>query len=173
LSLSGLLRWQWDGYSRYHCSRFNLLLHIVVVPLFLLGNVVLVVALVQRSWLAALGGTAAMLISVALQGRGHRTEVVPPEPFTGSLNAVSRISLEQWVTFPRFVLSGNWVKALRQLGQLAKNGDSIEGTFSRRASRRLVRRSYQTFDGIGRRETDDNPADNCRDRGNQPTSVLP
>lgn len=124
--MSGLLRWQWDGYSRYHCSRFNLLLHIVVVPLFLLGNVVLVVALVQRSWLAALGGAAAMLISVTLQGRGHRTEVVPPEPFTGPLNAVSRIFLEQWVTFPRFVLSGNWVKALRQTSvSVAKNG-SIE-----------------------------------------------
>lgn len=114
MSVSSLLRWQWDGYPRYHCSRFNLLLHIVVVPLFLFGNVVLVVALAQRSWLAAFGGATAMLISVALQGRGHRAEVVPPEPFTGPLNAVSRIFLEQWVTFPRFVLSGNWLKALRQ-----------------------------------------------------------
>ena len=114
MSVSGLLHWQWVSYPRYHCSRFNLLLHIVVVPLFLLGNVVLVVALTQRLWLATLGGATAMLISVALQGRGHRAEVVPPEPFTSPLNAVSRIFLEQWVTFPRFVLSGNWVKALRQ-----------------------------------------------------------
>ena len=114
MSVSELLRWQWNGYPRYHRSRFNLLLHIVVVPLFLLGNAVLVVALAQRSWLAALAGAAAMLISVALQGRGHRAEAVPPEPFTSPLNAVSRIFLEQWVTFPRFVLSGNWVKALHQ-----------------------------------------------------------
>jgi hypothetical protein len=65
----------------------------------LLGNVVLVVALAQRSWLAVIAGAAAMLISVALQGRGHRAEAVPPELFTSSLNAVSRIFLEQWVTF--------------------------------------------------------------------------
>ena len=77
MSVSELLRWQWNGYPRYHRSRFNLLLHIVVVPLFLLGNVVLVVALAQRSWLAALAGAAAMLVSVALQGHGHRAEAHP------------------------------------------------------------------------------------------------
>ena len=114
MNVSELLRWQWEGYPRYHGSRFNLLLHIVVVPLFLLGNVVLVVALAEGSWLVALAGASAMLISVALQGRGHRVEAVPPEPFTNPLNAISRIFLEQWITFPRFVLSGNWVKALRQ-----------------------------------------------------------
>jgi hypothetical protein len=38
---------------------------------------------------------------------------VPPEPFTGPLNAVARIFLEQWITFPLFVLSGSWWKAVR------------------------------------------------------------
>jgi hypothetical protein len=56
---------------------------------------------------------AAMLVSVALQGRGHRQESTPPEPFTSPVNAVSRIFLEQWVTFPRFVLSGGWSHAMR------------------------------------------------------------
>jgi hypothetical protein len=60
----------------------------------------------------ALGGLAAMIVSVILQGRGHKIEVNPPEPFTGPKNAVSRIFLEQWVTFPRFVLSGGWRRAL-------------------------------------------------------------
>jgi hypothetical protein len=55
-----------------------------------------------------------MALSVALQGRGHRQEPVPPAPFTGPLNAVSRIFLEQWVTFPRFLFSGGWFRALRQ-----------------------------------------------------------
>ncbi|WP_280154130.1 Mpo1-like protein [Piscinibacter sp. XHJ-5] len=113
MNVSELLRWQWDGYTRYHGSRFNLLLHIVVVPLFLVGNVVLLAALAQRAWPAALGGAVAMVVSVALQGRGHRAETLPPEPFTGPLNAISRIFLEQWVTFPRFVLSGHWMKAWR------------------------------------------------------------
>ena len=115
---SELLRWQWEGYPRYHRSRFNLLLHIVVVPIFLVGNVALLVAIVQRSWLIGMVAVVAMVLSVALQGRGHRQEPVPPEPFTGPLNAVSRIFLEQWVTFPRFVYSGGWFRALRQRSAL-------------------------------------------------------
>jgi len=111
---ANLLAWQWDGYGRYHRSRFNLLLHIVVVPLFLVGNVVLVLALLKGAWVAAVAGLAAMVVSVALQGRGHKAEPTPPEPFTGPRNAVARIFLEQWVTFPRFVLSGGWLRALRQ-----------------------------------------------------------
>jgi hypothetical protein len=108
-----LLRWQWDGYARYHCSRANLLLHIVVVPLFIVGNVALVLALVQPSWATAALALAAMVVSVALQGRGHKAEPNPPEPFTSPANAVARIFLEQWVTFPRFVVSGHWLRAMR------------------------------------------------------------
>ena len=111
--MAELLRWQWQRYSRNHQSRANLLLHIVLVPVFLLGNVALLIALGQRSWLAALVAAAAMAVSVALQGRGHRQEAVPPEPFTSPLNAVARIVCEQWVTFPRFVFSGGWLRALR------------------------------------------------------------
>jgi type IV secretory pathway TrbD component len=111
-----LLRWQWQGYARYHRSRFNLLLHIVVVPLFLLGNLAVLAALVQRSWLTAIAGAGMTVVSIALQGRGHRREPTPPEPFTGPLNALSRIFFEQWVTFPRFVLSGAWLRALREPG---------------------------------------------------------
>ena len=111
--MSELLRWQWQAYPRYHRSRVNLLLHIVLVPVFVLGNVVLLVALAQRSWLAVLVALVAMVVSVALQGSGHRREATPPEPFSSTANAVARIFCEQWVTFPRFVLSGGWYRALR------------------------------------------------------------
>ena len=114
MGLAELLRWQWDGYPRVHRSRTNLLIHIVVVPLFVLGNVGLVVALLSTSWPLGAVSLAVMLVSVALQGRGHRREQLPPEPFTGPANALSRIFLEQWVTFPRFVLSGRWIRALRR-----------------------------------------------------------
>jgi hypothetical protein len=113
MSVAGLLRWQWEGYARYHRSRANLLVHIVAVPLFLMGNVALVAALVRVSWLGAALGAAAIVASLAMQGRGHGREPVPPEPFTSPFNAVSRLFLEQWVTFPRFVLSGGWRDALR------------------------------------------------------------
>jgi hypothetical protein len=110
-----LLRWQWGGYPRYHRSRANLLLHIAAVPLFLAANISLVAAIAKRSIVFAAISLVVMVVSVALQGRGHRQEKVPPELFTGPTNAVSRIFLEQWVTFPRFVISGGWFRALRQL----------------------------------------------------------
>lgn len=114
MNVAELLKWQWEGYPRYHGSRTNLLIHIVVVPMFLIGNVGLVAALVRGSLLCAVLSLAAMIVSVILQGRGHGMESVPPEPFTSPLNAVSRIFLEQWITFPRFVLSGGWLRALRE-----------------------------------------------------------
>lgn len=113
----GLLAWQWDGYARYHQSRANLLLHIVLVPLFLAGNVALIVGLIRMDWIEALIGFACMAVSMVFQGRGHRIEEVAPVPFSDPANALSRIFLEQWVTFPRFVLTGGWWRALRRLPQ--------------------------------------------------------
>ncbi|HEV2443141.1 MAG TPA: terminase [Steroidobacteraceae bacterium] len=111
-----------ERYARYHQSRSNLLLHIVFVPLFVAGNVALLAALVERRWLLALGALTLTVISLAIQGRGHRGEAVPPEPFTGPVNAVARILLEQWVTFPRFVLSGAWRQALRNAAGTVRRG---------------------------------------------------
>jgi len=109
-----LLRWQWEGYPKYHQSRPNLLVHIVAVPLFLFGTVALVGAIVRLSFPLLAVGAGCILVAVALQGHGHRSEPVPPEPFSGPLNFVSRLFFEQWVTFPRFVLSGGWLGALRK-----------------------------------------------------------
>jgi hypothetical protein len=111
-----LVRWQWDGYFRYHGARANLIIHIVAVPLFLVGNLALVVALLRASVLWSAMGLACMVLAIGLQGRGHKLEKNPPEPFSGMGNAAARIFLEQWVTFPRFVLSGGWIRALRAAG---------------------------------------------------------
>jgi hypothetical protein len=115
MGIGQLLRWQWEGYPKYHQSRANLLIHIVAVPLFLLGTVALVAAVVQLSLLLLAVAIGCIVVAVALQGRGHRLESVPPEPFSGPLNFVSRLFLEQWVTFPRFVISGGWGAALRKV----------------------------------------------------------
>jgi hypothetical protein len=113
MGISALLRWQWEGYSRYHASRANLLLHLIVVPVFIAGSIGLIAALLRGSLVFAALALAAMITSIALQGRGHRVEAQPPEPFTGPANAVLRIVFEQWITFPRFVLSGGWLRAGR------------------------------------------------------------
>jgi hypothetical protein len=70
-------------------------------------------ALVWRwPWLG-LAGLLTMGLAMAVQGRGHGMEAVAPVPFTGPLDFVTRIMAEQWVTFPRFVLSGGFGRAWR------------------------------------------------------------
>jgi Protein of unknown function (DUF962) len=115
MGIRQLLRWQWEGYPTYHQSRANLLIHVVAVPLFLLGTIALVAAVVQLSLVLLAVAIGCVVVAVALQGRGHRLEPVPPEPFSGPLNFVSRLFFEQWVTFPRFVISGGWGAALRKV----------------------------------------------------------
>ena len=59
-----------------------------------------------------IGAVAALGISLALQGRGHKMEAVPPVPFESPANAMSRLLAENLITFPRFVLSGGWYRNL-------------------------------------------------------------
>ncbi len=110
---SGLLDWQWSDYSAKHRSRTNLLLHIVAVPLFQVGSVVLVGTALARSGVGMGQGGLGMVGALIIQGRGHRGEREAPVPFAGAADFVSRFVVEQWVTFPRFVLSGGWRRNLK------------------------------------------------------------
>ena len=65
-----LLAWQWSDYTAKHRDRGNLLLHAIAVPLFLLGTLALVGALVTREGVAAVFAVAGMGVSVLLQGAG-------------------------------------------------------------------------------------------------------
>jgi hypothetical protein len=107
-----LLQWQWQGYPDNHQDRRNLLIHILTVPLFMSGTVALVLAPWLSLWLLA-AGPAVMATAMALQGRGHARETTPPIPFAGPLDVATRIFVEQWITFPRFVASGAWSAAWR------------------------------------------------------------
>lgn len=84
-----LLNWQWALYAGGHRDRLSLLLHIVTVPLFWLGTAML------------------------FQGREHAREREAPVPFNGPFDFASRFFAEQFVTFPRYVLSGGGLKAWR------------------------------------------------------------
>lgn len=112
MTIAQLLKWQWQGYARYHQNRTNLLLHIFAVPLFILANVLTVVAGVKLSPALFAIAILGIIVSVIIQGRGHKLEPVPPEPFTGPANFLGRLFFEQWVTFPRFVLSGGWSRTV-------------------------------------------------------------
>jgi hypothetical protein len=108
----GLLAWQWSLYPEGHRNRANLLVHAVTNPLFLSGNIALVASPFIGVWFAP-GGLVAMALAMALQGRTHKLEQTPPVPFAGPLEVLGRIFAEQWIQFPRYVLSGGFFRALR------------------------------------------------------------
>jgi hypothetical protein len=108
----GLLQWQWALYRDGHADRRNLALHVASVPFFLLGSCAVVLAPLLSAWLA-LAGLGAMVGAVAVQGRGHRLEAIKPVPFRSPFDAVARLFVEQWITFPRFVLRGDLARAWR------------------------------------------------------------
>ncbi len=111
-----LLAWQWSDYTLKHQHRTNLLIHIVVVPIFMVGTVLLVLGLMALDGGLLGWGIAGMLLALVAEGRGHKLEPETPAPFTGAGNFAARFFLEQWITFPRFVLSGGWQSNLRKAG---------------------------------------------------------
>ena len=111
MNVRELLAWQWSDYAGKHRNRVNLLIHIVAIPLFMLGCVIALVALFKGLGLIFLG-LLAMALSVVVQGVGHKFETVRPAPFKGFPDFVRRVFFEQWVTFPRYVLSGGWSRAV-------------------------------------------------------------
>jgi len=102
-----------QDYARFHKNQTNLLLHIVMVPLFVVGVVYASLAAMQGRWLAAVLALLLPLVSIAVQGAGHKQEPNPPLPFDGPGDFVKRIFSEQFYKFPKFVLSGEWLRAVR------------------------------------------------------------
>lgn len=104
---------QWEGYLKFHQSRKNLLIHIIFVPVFIIGFVSFLLSLFWLDLISAVSSLLIMALSIGLQGLGHGKERIPAEPFTSFNNGVIRILLEQLYTFPKFVLTGKWVEALQ------------------------------------------------------------
>src|SRR5215813_13279573 len=109
----GLLAWQWSRYPPSHRNRINLATHALSAPVFILGTLALVNSLFVASLWLGLGGLAAMGLVMFIQGRTHRREQLGPSAFRGPLDVVQRLFVEQWITFPRYVLSGGFARAWR------------------------------------------------------------
>lgn len=105
-----LLQWQWQVYPPAHRDRRNLAIHLATAPLFQIGTLALLASpLIGAIW--ALPAVGAMATALVAQGRGHRLESEPPAPFLGPADLIARFFAEQFVTFPRFVLSGEFSRA--------------------------------------------------------------
>lgn len=106
----GLLKWQWSLYPDGHRDRRNLAIHIATWPLFVGGTCALLASPLFGLG-AALVGLAGIATAVIGQGRGHKLEQARPAPFRGPADVAVRLFVEQWVTFPRYVLSGGFARA--------------------------------------------------------------
>lgn len=101
-----------DAYRQQHQHPTNLLLHLLAVPLFILSSLVLLTGVFQLSFVALVIGVLGLIASIALQRRGHRHEDAGTDE-TSDPPDLKTLLVEQFVTFPRFVLSGEWWRAWR------------------------------------------------------------
>ena len=109
-----LIQWQWGSYATFHQRPLTLWLHLVAVPAFVSSTLALVASLLALSLWGLMVALAGMALGFGVQGFTHKRERNPSIPFSGAADAVTRILLEQFFTFPRFVVTGGWWRALQQ-----------------------------------------------------------
>lgn len=112
MSFPELLAWAWRETPPVHRNGTNLLIHIVAVPLFVLGHVLLVAGMLINWWLLV-AAIVSIAVSLAAQGFGHALEQTQAPPFTGAADFVRRLYAEQFCNFWRFLLSGRWYASLK------------------------------------------------------------
>jgi predicted permease len=105
-----LWEWQWQNYSEAHRNKTNLIVHLFAVPMFIAAILGIAIAIFYHSLLIGVASLSAIALSLALQGKGHSLEQRRASPFIGIQDFVSRMLVEQFVTFPRFFLTGGWSK---------------------------------------------------------------
>jgi hypothetical protein len=108
-----LLNWQWSHYQAGHQSRPALMVHALTF-VWVGGGIVLAglgILSSQGAWVGL--GLMLYLGAMAAQGVAHSFEKKRPEPFLSPLDFVVRFTLENLITFPRFLLSGGFAKAWR------------------------------------------------------------
>lgn len=90
-----------------HKNATNLLIHLFAVPLFVIGNALIVAGIIFDAWLLLLGALC-VVASLALQKFGHSLERTPVVPFLGPRDFLRRLYAEQFFNYWRFLLSGQW-----------------------------------------------------------------
>lgn len=114
-----LLEWQWNDYAERHKNKVNLLIRIVAVPVVWLATIQAFggLLLMLMPGVAGLGILfwALVLIGLSLfaQSHGDKMEAIKPAPFTHAKEFAIRLAAEQYVTFPRFVLTGGWLQSFQ------------------------------------------------------------
>ena len=121
MNLAELAAEQWRDYSDRHRNKVNLLIHIVTVPLVWWSTFLIIGGLLLM--LLGVGGLkfwvyAAVFIGLSLfaQSYGNGMEAIKPKPIGSPKDFAMNAIAEQFITFPRFVLSGDWLRNFQSAG---------------------------------------------------------
>ena len=106
MSFPQLVTWAWRETPPVHQSRTNLLIHIIAVPLFVLGHVLVIAGLINPWFLV--GAALSIVVSLTAQKYGHSLEHNQVHGFTGASDFLRRLYAEQFCNFWRFLFSGQW-----------------------------------------------------------------
>ncbi|OCT20745.1 terminase [Pseudomonas putida] len=98
--LPNLPAWQWRGYHHNHRHPTNLVLHLIAVPLFILGALLVLSGLFSLDITQLAVGVIALIAGLAMQRQGHRLEAEQPEPFSDRQDALKRLLTEQFIGAP-------------------------------------------------------------------------
>ena len=112
MSFRELLAWSWRETPPVHRHPTNLLIHLFAVPLFAIGNVLLVAGAAFNPWLLLVAAVC-IVASMALQKFGHSLERIPTIPFAGPRDLLRRFYAEQFCNFWRFLFSGQWYASFK------------------------------------------------------------
>lgn len=103
-----------EFYQNLHQNKINLIIHMIGSATFISGNVGFLYCLIIQNYMTALSLLFLILLSIVIQGIGHRFEPVPFKGFKGPIDFVKIIYLELFFIFPVFLFSpyfkANWNK---------------------------------------------------------------
>jgi len=111
MSFPALLSWAWEETPPVHKNTVNLLIHLFAVPLFVIGNFLLIAGVFGLRLLIA--AILCIVVSLTLQRFGHSLEQNPVHPFAGPRDFLRRIYAEQFCNFWRFLFSGQWYASFK------------------------------------------------------------
>ena len=107
MSFPELVSWAWRETPPVHKNGTNLLIHIVAVPLFVFGHILIVAGILINPWFLV-AAVLSIVVSLAGQKIGHSLERNQVPPFTGAADFSRRLYAEQFCNFWRFLFSGRW-----------------------------------------------------------------
>lgn len=114
MTFQELVAWAWQETPPVHENRTNLLIHLVAVPTFVIGHLLVVIGIFALAAWAVMLGVGLVVISLILQKRGHALERQEVYAFASTKDFIRRLYAEQFCNFWRFLFSGRWYASFKR-----------------------------------------------------------